>query len=118
MASDNHVAAALTAFATDVRQDSRFEPGTILTPAEASVRRRRLEELAADADALAASPRTATYQGFERILKQVRELGASPSGEIIIGVASAFMQRPHFSVRYDESTPTQVRREVQGHGEG
>jgi hypothetical protein len=98
MASDNHVATALTAFANEVRRNSRFEPGetTLLTPEQADIRLRRLEELATEAEALAANPRAATYQGFERILNQVRELGAAPSGEIVIGVASAFMQRPHF----------------------
>jgi hypothetical protein len=98
MASDNDVAAALTAFAHEVRRSSRLEPGAtpLLTPEQADIRCRRLEELAVEAEALAANPRAATYQSFERILNKVRELGAAPPGEIIIGVASAFMQRPHF----------------------
>jgi hypothetical protein len=45
-----------------------------LSPEQADIRRQRLGQLAADAEGLASKPRDATYQGFERILKQVEEL--------------------------------------------
>jgi hypothetical protein len=99
MASDFHVANALIDFANDIRRNSQSEngPATLLAPEQADTRRQRLGQLAADAEGLASKPRDATYQGFERILKQVEELGAPPDREIIIAVASAFMQRPYIS---------------------
>ncbi|MFI5012614.1 MAG: hypothetical protein ACHQAY_09720 [Hyphomicrobiales bacterium] len=75
----------------------RLDATALLTPAQADIRRRRLEELANEIDTLAANPRAATYQRFELILQQVQELGVSTAREIIIAVASAFMQRPHIS---------------------
>jgi hypothetical protein len=99
MASDVHVATALTAFAKDVRRTSRSDSGLTarLSPEQAAIRRERLDQLAAEAERLASNPREATYQGFERIWKQVEGLGAPPGREIIIAVASAFMQRPYVS---------------------
>jgi hypothetical protein len=99
MASDDHVAAALNVFAKEVTRNSRADlgGGDGLSREEAAFRRRRLQDLATEAEALAASPRTATYQGFDQILKQVKELGAQLESETIIRVASAFMQRPNFS---------------------
>jgi hypothetical protein len=97
MASDDHVAAALKVFTTEVRRISRIEldEGGALSPAESDRRRLRLKELANEAEALAAEPRAATYQRFAQILSQVQELGASPAAEVIIDVASAFLQRPY-----------------------
>jgi hypothetical protein len=99
MASDDQVAAALNVFAKDVRRISRNDPGPTvrLSPAQEGVRRQRLEQLAVEVETLATDPRSATYQSFERILKQVEELGASPTRETIISVASAFLQRTYVS---------------------
>ena len=98
MSSDGHVAAALHAFAKDIRR--KAEPGRAMLLSQelnGEVRQQNLEQLAAQAEGLAANPRKATYQGFERILKQVEELGAPAEREIVIAVASAFMQRPYVS---------------------
>jgi hypothetical protein len=97
MSSDGHVAAALHAFAKDIRR--KAEPGRsiLLSQVKGEARQQNLEQLAAQAEGLAANPRKATYQGFERILKQVEELGAPAEREIVIAVASAFMQRPYVS---------------------
>ncbi|MBV8963987.1 MAG: hypothetical protein JOY67_06120 [Hyphomicrobiales bacterium] len=98
MSSDGHVATALNAFAKNIRRNSRVENRPpLLSPHQGEVRQQRLEELAAQAEGLASNPRKATYQRFESILKQVEELGASTEREIIIAVASAFMQRPYVS---------------------
>ncbi|MBV8447873.1 MAG: hypothetical protein JO357_09120 [Hyphomicrobiales bacterium] len=98
MSSDGHVATALNAFAKNIRRSSRAESRPpLLSEQQGEVRQQRLEELAAEVDGLASNPRKATYQGFESILKQVEELGAPPEREIIIAVASAFMQRPYVS---------------------
>jgi hypothetical protein len=99
MASDVHVANALIAFAKEVRRNSRTEPGptTLPSPEQGDTRRQRLNQLATEAEGLASSPREATYQSFERILRQVEELCGAPGGEVIIAVASAFMQRPYIS---------------------
>jgi DNA polymerase II small subunit/DNA polymerase delta subunit B len=51
---------------------------------------------------MAASPQTATYQGFDEIFKQVQQLDGQPDSETIIRVASAFMQRPHVSPTYPQ----------------
>jgi hypothetical protein len=69
----------------------------LLSPEQSQVRRQRLEQLATEAEQLASNPRKATYQSFERILKQVEELDAAPEREVVIAVASAFMQRPYVS---------------------
>jgi hypothetical protein len=69
----------------------------LLSPEQSQVRRQRLEQLATEAEQLASNPRKATYQSFERILKQVEELDATPEREVVIAVASAFMQRPYAS---------------------
>jgi hypothetical protein len=97
MASDDHVAAALHAFAKEVMRSSRADPvgDAVLSDQEADVRRRRLHQLATDAEDMAARPQLATYQAFEQILKEAQELGAQVEPETIIPVASAFMQRPH-----------------------
>jgi hypothetical protein len=99
MASDNHVSAALSDFAKEVMRNSRANlgGGGLLSPQEDDVRRRRLQDLAANAQTMAASPRTATYRAFDRILKEAQKLGAQLGSETIIRVASAFMQRPHVS---------------------
>src|SRR6478672_1189426 len=100
MASDDHVAAALNDFAKEVIGNARADldgGGGLLSRQQAEARRRRLHQLSTAAEAMATSPRTATYQAFERILKQAQELGAQVEGETIIRVASAFMQRPHVS---------------------
>ena len=107
MASDDHVAAALNVFAKEVTRNSRADlgGGDGLSREEADFRRRRLQDLATEAEALATSPRTATYQGFDRILKQVKELGAQLESETIIRVASAFMQRPLVSFTRSQREP-------------
>ncbi|SDR59111.1 hypothetical protein SAMN05444161_7019 [Rhizobiales bacterium GAS191] len=97
MASDNHVAAALTAYATEVGAVPASSP---IWPGISLLRKQIFgapawRNLAAEIEALAANPRAATYQGFERIQYQVWELGASPAEEIAIGVATAFLQRPY-----------------------
>jgi hypothetical protein len=110
MSSDGHVAAALHAFAKDIRR--KAEPGRAMLLSQVKqvngeVRQQNLEQLAAQAEELAANPRKATYQGFEHILKQVEELGAPAEREIVIAVASAFMQRPYVSehrLRYSPET--------------
>jgi hypothetical protein len=96
MASDDHVADALNVFAKEVIRNSHAELGSgVLSREQDDLRRRRLQDLAKETQTLAASPRTATYLAFERILKQVQELGAQIERETIIKVASAFMQRPY-----------------------
>jgi hypothetical protein len=102
MASDEHVTAALRDFAKEVSRNSRADlgGGGILSRQEDDLRRRRLQDLAADVEAMAASPQTATYLGFVEILKQVQQLHGQPESETIIRVASAFMQRPHVSATY------------------
>lgn len=54
-------------------------PTTRLSPDQVKVRRQRLDQLAAEAEELASNPREATYQSFERILKQAVKAGTSPS---------------------------------------
>ena len=112
MASDDHVAAALNVFAKEVTRNSRADlgEGGLLSRDEADFRRRGLQGLAAQAQALATSPRTATYQGFDRILKQVKELGAQLESETIIRVASAFMQRPLVSFTRSQREPWRLSR--------
>jgi hypothetical protein len=107
MASDDHVASALNVFAKEVTRKSRADlgEGGLLSRDEADFRRRGLQGLAAQAQALATSPRTATYQAFDRILKQVEELGAQLESETIIRVASAFMQRPLVSFTRSQREP-------------
>ena len=39
------------------------------------IRRRGLEEVATEAEAMSTNPRTATYRAFERSLKEAQELG-------------------------------------------
>jgi uncharacterized protein YigA (DUF484 family) len=97
MASNDHVAAALEAFAKDLKRScpSEFD-GTTVFSAQMDIGRQHIKQLAAEVEALVSNPRTATYQGFEHILKQAQQLGAQIDGETIIGVASAFLQRPHF----------------------
>ncbi len=99
MSSDGHVASSLNTFAKDIRRNFRTEPGRamLLSPEQSQVRRQRLEQLATETEQLASNPRKATYQSFERILKQVEELNAAPEREVVIAVASAFMQRPYVS---------------------
>jgi hypothetical protein len=100
MASDDHVAAALNDFAKEVIGNSRADldgGGGLLSREQAEARRHRLHQLATATEAMAASPRTATYQAFERILEQAQELGAQVERETIIRVASAFMLRPYVS---------------------
>ncbi|MBV9568178.1 MAG: hypothetical protein JO172_08580 [Hyphomicrobiales bacterium] len=98
MSSDGHVATALNAFAKNIRRNSRAEARPpVLSQQQGEVRQQRLEELAARAEGLASNPGKATYQGFESILKEVEELGAPTEREIVIAVASAFMQRPYIS---------------------
>ena len=99
MASDEHVAAALADFAKEIRRGSRAELGVgrTLSAQQEIIRRRRLEELATEAEVMATDPRIATYRVFERSLKEVQALGVRIESETIIRVASAFMQRPHFS---------------------
>lgn len=95
MSSDGHVAAALYAFAKEIRRKAEPGRGAPNSHSNGEGRQQNLEQLAARAEGLAANPRKATYQGFERILKQAEELGAPPEREIVIAVASAFMQRPY-----------------------
>ncbi|MGC1576481.1 MAG: hypothetical protein WA813_10240 [Beijerinckiaceae bacterium] len=97
MASDEHVTAALADFAKEVMRGSREYVGTgrILSLDQGAIRRRRLQELATEAEAMATNPRAATYRAFERSLREVQELGVQIESETIIRVASAFMQRPH-----------------------
>jgi hypothetical protein len=97
MASDDHVATAQDAFAKEIARNSRTDlgGGGLLTPDESEFRRHRLQKLAIDVQAMAASPRSATYKVFEQILQQAQGLGAKIEGETIIAMASAFMQRPH-----------------------
>ncbi|MBV8763996.1 MAG: hypothetical protein JO137_03100 [Hyphomicrobiales bacterium] len=99
MSSDGHVAAALYAFAKEIRR--KADPGRTrpATQRNGEFRQQNLEQLAAQAEGLAANPRKATYQGFERILKQAEELGAPAERDIVIAVASAFMQRPYVPER-------------------
>jgi hypothetical protein len=101
MASDDHVAAALDAFAKEITRNSRADlgGGGLLTPQESEFRQQRLQKLAADAQAMATSPRSATYKAFEQTLQRAQELGAKIEGDTIIAVASAFMQRPHVKGR-------------------
>jgi hypothetical protein len=96
MASDDHVAAALTVFAKEIMRSSLTHLGNdeVFSGHD---RQRRLLELARKIEEMAANPRAATYQAFEGILKQAQELGAQVERETIIQVASAFMQRPHVS---------------------
>ena len=102
MASHEHLAAALRDFAKEVSRNTRSDPrgGGILSRQEDDLRRRRLQGLAADAEAMAANPETATYLGFAEILKQVQQLHGQPESETIIRVASAFVQRPHVTATY------------------
>lgn len=94
MSSDGHVAAALYAFAKDIRR--KADPGRApRSHSNGEGRQQKLEQLAAEAEGLAANPRRATYQGFERILKRAEELDASAERDVVIAVASAFMQRPY-----------------------
>jgi hypothetical protein len=106
MASFENLAAALREFAKEVSRNSRGDlgGGGILSCQEDDLRRRRLQGLAAEAEAMAADPRTATYLGFDEILKQVQQLHGQPESETIIRVASAFVQRPHVSVTYRQGT--------------
>lgn len=99
MSSDGHVAAALYAFAKDIRR--KADPGRTKPPSQhnGEFRQQNLEQLAAQAEGLAANPRKATYQSFEHILKQAEDLGAPAERDIVIAVASAFMQRPYVSER-------------------
>jgi hypothetical protein len=97
MSSDGHVAAALYAFAKDIRRKAEPGRGVQLPQAKEGFRQENLEQLATQAEGLAANPRKATYQRFERILKQAEELGAPAERDIVIAVASAFMQRPYVS---------------------
>jgi hypothetical protein len=104
MASDEHVATALNAFAKALVQGSHVNltTGSLLSEDQEAVRRKRLHDLSARVQAMAASPRTATYQGFERFRREAQELGAEVASEVLISVASAFMQRPHTSSRIAE----------------
>jgi hypothetical protein len=97
MTSDEQVAVALVDFAKEVMRGSREGIGTgrILSPHQDAIRRRRLHELATEAEVMAINPRAATYRAFERSLKEVQELGVPIESETIIRVAIAFMQRPH-----------------------
>jgi hypothetical protein len=97
MSSDGHVAAALYAFAKDIRRKADPGRATPSSQRNGEFRQQNLEQLAAQAEGLAANPRKATYQGFERILKQAEELGAPAERDVVIAVASAFMQRPYVS---------------------
>ena len=102
MASHEHLAAALRDFAKEVSRNSRSDlwGGGVLSRQEDDLRRTRLQGLAADAEAMAANPQTATYRGFDEILNQVQQLHGQPEGETIILVASAFVQRPHVSAAF------------------
>jgi hypothetical protein len=99
MASDEHVAAALRAFAKALLQGSRINAVTD-GPLSAG-RREQLEGLSKRAQVMAVNPRAATYLGFERIWKEARELGVEVPSEITMAVASAFMQRPHTGSRIE-----------------
>jgi hypothetical protein len=105
MSSDGHVAAALYAFAKDIRR--KADPGRTAPASQRNgeFRQQNLEQLAAQAEGLAANPRKATYQAFERILKQAEELGAPAERDIVIAVASAFMQRPYISEHRLRASP-------------
>jgi hypothetical protein len=105
MSSDGHVAAALYAFAKDIRRKADPSRGAARSHSNGESRRHKLEQLAAQAEGMAANPRKATYQGFERILKQAEEFGAPPERDIVIAVASAFMQRPHVSEHRSRYAP-------------
>jgi hypothetical protein len=99
MASDEHVATALRAFAKALLQGSRVSGA--LSEEQEAVRRKHLEGLSKSAQVLAVNPRAATYLGFERIWKEARELGVEVPSEITMAVASAFMQRPHIRARIE-----------------
>ena len=105
MASFEHLAAALRDFAKEISRNSRSDPGGggALSRQEADLRRRRLQGLAADAEAMAANPQAATYLRFDEILKQVQQLHGQPEGETIIRVASAFVQCPNVSAAFAPS---------------
>lgn len=97
MASDEHVATALRAFAKALMQSSHanLTGDALLSKDQEAVRRKRLQDLSARVQAMAASPRNATYQEFDSIRREAQELGADVASDILIGVASAFMQRPY-----------------------
>ena len=97
MASDEHVASALRAFAKALLQSSHVNltRDALLSEDQDAVRRKRLQDLSARVQAMAASPRTATYQELDSTRREAQELGAEVANEILIGVASAFMQRPY-----------------------
>jgi hypothetical protein len=80
---------------TGATVSATFGTGRILSLDQEAIRRRRLQELATEAEAMATNPRAATYRAFERSLREVQELGVQIESETIIRVASAFMQRPH-----------------------
>jgi hypothetical protein len=95
MTFDDDIASALTSFAMAVRQAAEAHFLGFLSASEAKVRRRLLQDVAKDAEALAQEPRTATYQAFERLLTKAQGLGASIASEPIIAVGSAFINRPY-----------------------
>src|ERR1700686_1646613 len=104
MASDEHVATALRAFAKALMQSSHanMSGDAPLSGDQDAVRRKRLQDLAAGVQAMAASPRAATYQGFDSTRREAQELGAQVASEILINVASAFRRRPSASRRIAE----------------
>ena len=105
MASDEHVATALREFAKALLEGSLTSAsaahGNSLPEEPDGDRHKRLKSLSEEVQAMANNPQAATYLGFEGAWKQARELGAEVPTEIIMSVASAFVQRPHVRSRIE-----------------
>jgi hypothetical protein len=100
MASDEHVATALRAFAKALLQGLRNGAANGGPPSQQERERgKQLKVLSERVEAMANNPPTATYLGFEGVWKEAQQLGVEVTSDITIAVASAFMQRPHVSSR-------------------
>jgi hypothetical protein len=102
MASDEHVATALRAFAKALLQGLRNSTANGGPLSEQG--RERGEQLKGLSDrvrAMANNPQAATYLGFEGIWNEAQQLGVEVPREITMAVASAFIQRPHVSSRVE-----------------
>jgi hypothetical protein len=104
MASDEHVATALRAFADVLMRCSRNGSGKddgTLSEEQRVERGKQLKGLSERVQAMANNPQAATYLGFEGVWKEAQELGVEVTSDITVAVASAFLQRPHVSSHVD-----------------
>jgi hypothetical protein len=107
---DEHIAAALKAFAKQLREAAEVGALEPSSTRKSEARRERLHQIAKEIEVLAEHSQSASYQAFARLLDKARRAGATIAGETVFAVGRTFVGRSYVrpQIAHQSSGPTKL----------